>query len=138
MSEIFADTSGWGNLFDTTQPFHRLAASTYLSAIQTQTKIVTSNYVLLELVALMARPLKFTRSRIGALVDDIRRSPNVDIVHVDANLNDDAWQLYKSRPDKEWSLVDCASFVVMTQHGISESLSSDRHFEQAGFVCLLK
>ncbi len=44
----------------------------------------------------------------------------------------------KSRQDKEWSLVDCASFVVMQQRGIFEALTSDHHFEQAGFVRLLK
>jgi hypothetical protein len=46
--------------------------------------------------------------------------------------------LYESRPDKEWSLTDCISFVVMADHGITEALTGDRHFEQAGFVALLK
>jgi hypothetical protein len=39
--------------------------------------------------------------------------------------------------DKSWGLVDCASFVVMQQRGITEAFTSDRHFEQAGFACLL-
>jgi hypothetical protein len=47
-------------------------------------------------------------------------------------------QLYAQRPDKEWSLTDCISFVVMTQEGIFDALTGDRHFEQAGFVALLK
>ena len=42
--------------------------------------------------------------------------------------------LYESRPDKEWSLTDCISFVVMKKEGIVEALTEDRHFEQAGFV----
>ncbi len=42
------------------------------------------------------------------------------------------------RPDKEWSLVDCASFVLMRQREINEALTSDHHFEQAGFSRLLK
>jgi hypothetical protein len=46
--------------------------------------------------------------------------------------------LYESRPDKEWSLTDCISFVVMQKERIAEALTGDRHFEQAGFVALLK
>jgi len=46
--------------------------------------------------------------------------------------------LFQRRPDKTWSLVDCASFVVMQKRGITEALTSDVHFEQAGFIRLLK
>ena len=47
-------------------------------------------------------------------------------------------ELYRSRPDKEWSLTDCISFVVMKERGIAEALTGNRHFEQAGFTILLK
>jgi uncharacterized protein len=43
-----------------------------------------------------------------------------------------------TRPDKDWSLTDCISFVVMEDEGIKEVLMADRHFEQAGFIALLK
>jgi uncharacterized protein len=46
--------------------------------------------------------------------------------------------LYRARPDKEWSLTDCISFAVMHQYSIREALTADHHFEQAGFVPLLK
>ncbi len=49
-----------------------------------------------------------------------------------------AGEFLKAHPDKDWSLVDCASFVVMKQRGIQEALTSDHHFEQAGFVRLLR
>jgi predicted nucleic acid-binding protein len=42
-------------------------------------------------------------------------------------------ELYRNRPDKNWSLTDCISFVVMKREGITEALTGDRHFEQAGF-----
>jgi predicted nucleic acid-binding protein len=45
--------------------------------------------------------------------------------------------LYQNRDDKEWSLTDCISFVVMTREGITEALTGDHHFEQAGFSILL-
>jgi len=50
----------------------------------------------------------------------------------------DGVRLYAQRPDKEWSLTDCISFVVMRRHDITEALTGDHHFEQAGFIALLK
>ena len=47
-------------------------------------------------------------------------------------------QLYNARPDKDWSLTDCISFVVMQEHGLTDALTGDHHFEQAGFTALLK
>jgi predicted nucleic acid-binding protein len=138
MAEIFADTSGLGNLADPKQPFQSLAASLYRTARNQNRKVVTTNYVLAELVALLTSPLRFSRASIVAFIDDLKASPYVEVVPVDAALDDEAWQLLKSRQDKDWSLVDCASFVVMTRRGIMEALTTDHHFEQAGFVRLLK
>jgi predicted nucleic acid-binding protein len=45
--------------------------------------------------------------------------------------------LYRSRPDKDWGLTDCVSFVLMNQMGITEALTADVHFRQAGFTALL-
>jgi len=53
-------------------------------------------------------------------------------------LDEEAWSLLKTRLDKNWSLVDCASFVVMQHRKIAEGFTSDHHFEQAGFSRLLK
>jgi len=47
-------------------------------------------------------------------------------------------ELYARRPDKSWSLTDCISFVVMTDRGLTEALTGDHHFEQAGFRALLR
>ncbi len=46
--------------------------------------------------------------------------------------------LYARRPDKAWSLTDCISFVVMADRKLTEALTGDHHFEQAGFLALLK
>jgi predicted nucleic acid-binding protein len=53
-------------------------------------------------------------------------------------LDKEAWNLLKTRLDKEWSRVDCSSFVLMQQRGMIEALTTDHHFEQADFVRLLK
>jgi predicted nucleic acid-binding protein len=138
MPELFADTSGWGHLVDPTQHFHTQAAATYRAARLQRRKVITTNYVLAELVALLTSPLRMPRSNIIALIDGLKTSPFVEVIHVDAALDTQAWQLLRSRPDKQWSLVDCTSFVLMTRRGISDALASDHHYEQAGFVRLLK
>jgi uncharacterized protein len=83
-------------------------------------------------------PLWIPRPKIIAFIEVLKASPYVGIVYVDPTLDAQAWQLFTERSDKEWNLVDCASFVVMRQRGIIEAFTTDHHFEQAGFVCLLK
>jgi len=60
----------------------------------------------------------------------------VYVVHVDPDLDEEAWDLLDRMLDKDWSLVDAASFIVMRRLGITEVLTTDHHFSQAGFVRL--
>jgi uncharacterized protein len=138
MADLFVDTAGWGHLLDRTQNHHSLAASLYREARQQGRNLITTNYILLELVALLNSPLRLPRSIIVALIESLKTSPLVEIVHIDASLDAEAWQLLRQRQDKDWSLVDCSSFVVMRQRSLLAALTTDHHFEQAGFVRLLK
>jgi predicted nucleic acid-binding protein len=138
MPDQFGDTSGWANLADSSQSFHPLATRTYRWARRHKRKIVTTNYVLAELVALLTNPLRLPRPTTIAFIESLKNSPVVEVVHVDAVLDGEAWHLLRNRPDKEWSLADCASFVLMQRRGIREALTTDHHFEQAGFIRLLK
>ena len=138
MKKIFVDTSGWANFFDTDEPFHRLTRNIYENARNNGTRLVTTNYVVTELTSLLTSPFRISRPRIIEYIDAIKQSPSVDLIHIDRGLDDQAWQLLTERVDKNWSLVDCSSFVVMQNERITESLTTDHHFEQAGFVRLLK
>jgi len=138
MLDIFVDTAGWGHLVDPTQVYHSRSATIYRSGRQQGRKFVTTNYIIIELVALLTSPLRIPRSAIIAFIESLKTSPHVEIVHVDAMLDARAWQLLTERRDKNWSLVDSSSFVVMRQCGIMEALTTDHHFEQAGFIRLLK
>ena len=138
MPDIFADTAGWGHLVDPSQAYHAQAATIYRNGRQQGQRVITTNYILTELVALLISPLRIPRLRLIAFIEGLKASPHVEIVHVDATLDAQAWRLFTERPDKEWSLVDCASFVVMRQQGLWAAFTTDHHFEQAGFVCLLK
>jgi len=138
MAEMFADTSGWGCLVDPTQPFHNLARNIYRTARRQGRKVISTNYIILELVALLTSPLRIPRASVINFIEGLKNSPFVEVVHMDITLDGEAWKLLRSRQDKEWSLVDCASFVLMHQRAIREALTTDHHFEQAGFVRLLK
>ena len=91
-----------------------------------------------ELAALLSSPLRIPKSTIVRLLTDLKKSPWIQIVHVDSEIDEKTWQLFSQRLDKNWSLVDCSSFIIMHQYGIQEALTTDHHFEQAGFIRLLK
>lgn len=138
MTPIFADTSGWANILDRSQPFHPLAVQLYQIARQNRQKIITTNYIITELVALLTSPLRIPRKTTIALIQSLKSSPYTEVIHISSDLDTKAWQLLINRVDKEWSLVDCSSFILMQKMGISEALTTDHHFEQAGFIRLLK
>ena len=71
-------------------------------------------------------------------VDEMEAGLAVDVVYVDKALHDEGLNLLRNRLDKSWSLFDAVSFTLMQQHSITEALTTDHHFEQAGFVRLLK
>jgi predicted nucleic acid-binding protein len=68
----------------------------------------------------------------------MRASPRVRIIPLDSRLLNRGLERMAARPGKDWSLTDCISFVVMENENITEALTADRHFEQAGFTALLK
>jgi len=116
---MFADTSGWASAADRRQSFHNLSGTLIRQAHRAGKKIVTTNYVLAELASLLTSPLRIPRPLQIQYLADLRASTCIEIVHVDVSLDVVAWQLWQSRPDKEWSFVDCASFVVMQQRGLT-------------------
>jgi predicted nucleic acid-binding protein len=71
-------------------------------------------------------------------IDDLRRQSKFLIIPPTQQLFDAGFELYRKRPDKNWSLTDCISFTVMQERSITEALTGDHHFEQAGFAALLK
>ena len=138
MSEVFADTSGWASAFVRTETYHTAAAA-YLRQWQSEgTLVVTTNYVINEVSALLTSPLRVPRPQQIAILSAIKNASWVEVIHIDPDLDKAAHTLFHNRSDKLWSLVDCASFVVMEQRGIISAFTNDHHFEQAGLVCLLK
>jgi uncharacterized protein len=78
------------------------------------------------------------RSTVVAFLRAVRADPLFDVVAYDPAVYRAGFDLFAARADKAWSLTDCISFAVMTQRGLSEALTADHHFEQAGFRALFK
>jgi hypothetical protein len=99
-------------------------------------RLITTAWILTEVADALAVP--GMRESFPRLLAALRADPACMIVPATQDLFDAGVELYVRRPDKAWSLTDCISFVVMQEHGIREALTGDRHFEQAGFIALLK
>jgi len=96
---------------------------------------VTTDAVLVEVADGLCNRSRALAVRI---LDGLRADPAVRVVPLESGLFSRAYDLYRSRGDKEWSLTDCISFVVMQDEGLQDALTADRHFEQAGFRALLR
>lgn len=134
MNAVFAD-SGYRIAVASRGDGHHTRALEVSRALG-EARIVTSEMVLTEVLGALSEPP--VRSVIVQIVDSVRRDPNVEVVPQTGQLFREALDHYRSRPDKAWSLVDCASFLIMRHREIREALAHDRHFEQAGFVALLR
>ena len=99
-------------------------------------QLLTTDWVLMEVADALAE--SESRARIREFVVHLRQSPACEVVAASRDLLDRALELYHQHADKEWTLTDCTSFVVMREREITKALTADHHFEQAGFVPLLK
>jgi predicted nucleic acid-binding protein len=99
-------------------------------------EIVTTEWVLNEFANFLAKPPN--RQLFVSMIQELRADPRVVIVAASEATFEAGFTLYSARLDKEWSLTDCVSFLVMKDRGINDALTKDHHFEQAGFHCLLK
>lgn len=130
---MLIDTSGWFCVLDKRDFRNRDAVSFYDAA----DRKITHSYVIAELVAL-SEARKYNRMATLEFVSDLLADGEIEIIWVDEVLNLQALQLLKSRIDKSWSLCDAVSFILMEANGITEALTTDHHFEQAGYVQLLE
>lgn len=131
---ILIDTTAWIGLINVR---NYLAPSTRSLMSQLRgngCRFVTTTPILLEVLdGLSTRERFLSRLLRSSLV-----ALNCEVIALEEALFDQVWKFFEARPDKEWALTDCFSFVVMQERGISQSLTYDHHFEQAGFRALLR
>ncbi|HSU17232.1 type II toxin-antitoxin system VapC family toxin [Longimicrobium sp.] len=115
---------------------HHVAAVTLGTQLRNQVRLVLTRPVCLEIGNAMSDPRR--RAQTARFLAGMAADPNVEILPWSESVYSQALALFRSRPDKAWSLTDCTSFVVMRDRGITDALTTDNHFRQAGFQPLLR
>lgn len=129
---MLLDTSGLLCCFVADESRHATAIELYAGAPIR----LSHNYVLAEFVALAEVRHLPRRDALG-FAAEILMDADIDVVWVDPLLHDEAMKLLTAQLDKAYSLCDAVSMVLMRQRGLVDALTTDRHFEQAGFRRLL-
>ncbi|MFO0970336.1 MAG: hypothetical protein U0793_32710 [Gemmataceae bacterium] len=133
MSEVFADSFCYIALLNPKDRFHTAALQATASL---QTRIVTTGWVLMEVVDALSAPV--IRQHTFRFLNQISTDANTTIIMDSSPWHTLGLALYGDRHDKDWSLTDCISFVIMAERCIAEALTGDHHFAQAGFRPLLQ
>lgn len=131
MTECFADSFYWIALLNADDAYHERVKKAILSP-----RLVTTWAVQLEVMDAFCeerlRPLAM------AFWQKTTSNPDLIVVPLDVAMLHRGVELFGKRPDKNWSLTDCISFTVMQERSITEALTADQHFQQAGFRALLR
>jgi uncharacterized protein len=132
---VFLDTSFVLALENKDDPHHERAKALDRQLARDNAALVLLWGILLEIGDGYARIAR--RPKGLQLLQKFQEEEGYQITALTAGLMDEALTLYRTRPDKEWTLTDCVSFALMTQQGLKDALTADVHFRQAGFIALL-
>ena len=133
---VFFDTAFVLALSIKTDVCHQPALTIVTQLKQDATPIITTRVIMVEIGNSLSK-LRY-RQIAMPLLQTMEADPQLEIVPLSDRLYQKAFQLFYSRPDKEWGLVDCISFVVMQERGLTEALTTDKHFQQGGFRAWLR
>ncbi|MGO8790069.1 MAG: type II toxin-antitoxin system VapC family toxin [Terriglobia bacterium] len=131
MKMVFGDTFYW---IAVTLP----GDEAYARAHQVTDDILTTEEVLTEYLTFFSAAPEYLRREVTANVEAMLSDPSVRVIPQSHNSFMAGFELYRSRPDKGYSLVDCISMQTMRREGLTEALTNDRHFEQEGFRALFR
>ncbi len=131
MNPVFADTSFFLALLNIKDPAHEKASS-----FEGAFNLITTTWVMIEVGDALSTPNN--RQMFSELWTTLNTSPDAEILPPDETALAGGLELFKARQDKFWSLTDCLSFQAMRAFGLTEALTTDHHFQQAGFIALLR
>ena len=134
-SSVFLDTNGWLALLNSAEAMHAQADRVWREIVRGKQQIVLTDWIVAETGNGLARST--AKGRLQEALNRILRTSRRELVIVDEELLHRSLEFFGQHQDKSWGLVDCASFIVMQERGITEAFTSDHDFEQAGFSCLL-
>ena len=130
MRRVFVDTSAFVAARNVRDRAHDAARVAFANLTTERAALFTSNYVVAETYAtLLARVDRAEAIEWGRRV---RAGAALEVVRVEAAVEDEAWAVLESHADKAWSYVDATSFALMAREGTDEALAFDRNFEQRG------
>jgi uncharacterized protein len=132
MKDAFADTSYYLALVNPDDCSHDAAQHW---VVHRWRRLITTEYVLLEMGNYLCKAVD--KPTFANLILLIKTDPRTRLLPACPELFEAGCALYGQRLDKDWSLTDCISFVVMRREGLTDALTADKHFEQAGFNKLL-
>ena len=131
MNSVFIDTSYLLALELSNDQNHVAAGRHWGQVTKAVPRLVTTSYVFNEVVTFFN--CRSHHAKAVEVGNNLLRSPSVQMVHVDESLFHDGWHYLLKYQDKDYSLTDCISFVVMQRFGLSTAYTFDHHFVQAGF-----
>jgi len=134
-SPIFLDTAYVYALFNTRDQWHQKAVEWQKKVEDEKRPLVTTQLVLVEIGNGLSS-VQF-RERAAIIIRDLQKSALVDVIPVIPSIFVKALELFEQRSDKDWGMTDCFSFVTMHDMGLTDALTTDAHFGQAGFNALL-
>ncbi len=132
---LFLDTAYIFALFNTRDQWHEQALKWQRKIVLENLLVLTTEFVLVEIGNGLSS-IKF-RGSAANIIQTLQENAFVKIIPASSELFVQAFNLYEQRQDKSWGLTDCISFVVMSENEITEALTTDDHFRQAGFKALL-
>jgi len=135
VATYFADTSFWMAVSRKRDQYNGHATAWNQFVIRTRSSLVTTEAVLWEWLNGLSDAS--TRGIAGEGYRRAHADARIEVVPFGPELIDSAVRLYQTRPDKDWSLTDCLSFGVMERHHLTEALTTDVHFEQAGLKAVM-
>jgi uncharacterized protein len=135
-NKFFLDTSYLIALSVSKDYFHEKAIEIFKEISKNHSQIVTTQAVILEIGNALSRQ-QYRRAAVQ-IIEHFENDPNVKIIPLTTDVYRKAFELFRNRSDKEWGLIDCISFVVMEEENITQALTADEHFIQAGFRALLR
>jgi predicted nucleic acid-binding protein len=133
MTATFGDTSYFVAAFNPRDQLYAIARDLYQSFAG---RLVTTEFVLIEVANFYSRA--GGRATFQKLLAALRADPGTEIVPATSGLFARGFDLFVARPDKDWSLTDCISFVAMEERKIIDALTADEHYAQAGYKPLLR
>jgi len=135
-AKVFLDTSYAIALSSTQDSFHHQALILAEEIEAKSVKLITTQTILLEIGNALAGQRH--RQKAILLLEALSADNGVEIVSLTDTLYERAFQLFRNHTDKAWGITNCISFVIMRERKLTEALTADHHFEQAGFRALLR